>query len=79
MAQASPEQQAEFARTRELPAPWATSLTEGISTSFLAAVGMVLLALATAVLVVRVRSSDLDALSGTPGRAARSPEAAGLR
>lgn len=68
MAQASPQQQAEFARTRELPAPWGHEvLTEGISTSFLAAVGMVLLALATAVLVVRVRRSDLDALSGNAG------------
>lgn len=39
-------------------------LTQGISTAFVAAVAMVALALLTAVLVIRVRKSDLDALSG---------------
>ncbi|MFD7442725.1 MFS transporter [Streptomyces sp. NPDC059909] len=70
LAQATPEQQAEFAKTQELPAPWGHEvLTEGISTSFTAAVGMVLLALLTAVVVIRVRKSDLDALSGAAGAA----------
>lgn len=65
MAQATPEQKAEFARTHELPAPWGHDvLTHGISTAFTAAVAMVALALLTAVLVVRVRKSDLEALSG---------------
>ncbi|MGW8672350.1 hypothetical protein [Streptomyces niveus] len=39
-------------------------LTQGISTAFTAAVGMVVLALLTVTLVVRVRTSDLEALSG---------------
>ncbi|MFC5804715.1 MFS transporter [Streptomyces formicae] len=70
LAQSTPEQQAEFAATRELPAPWGHEvLTEGIATSFLAAVGMVLLALVTAVVVVRVRKSDLESLSGAAGAA----------
>ncbi|MGW7368204.1 MFS transporter [Streptomyces sp. NPDC054841] len=68
MARSTPEQQAEFAKTHELPAPWGHEvLTEGISTSFMAAVGMVLLALITAVTVIRVRKSDLEALSGNAG------------
>lgn len=65
MAQATPEQKAKFAETHELPAPWGHEvLTQGISTAFTAAVAMAALALLTAVLVVRVRRSDLDALSG---------------
>lgn len=65
MAQATPEQKAKFAETHELPAPWGHEvLTQGISTAFTAAVAMAALALLTAVLVIRVRRSDLDALSG---------------
>lgn len=65
MAQATPEQKAEFAKTHELPAPWGHDvLTHGISTAFTAAVAMVALALLTALLVIRVRKSDLEALSG---------------
>ncbi|MFE5713356.1 MFS transporter [Streptomyces sp. NPDC056501] len=65
LANATPEQQAEFAKTQELPAPWGHEvLTSGIASAFTAAVGMVLIALVTAVLVIRVRKSDLEALSG---------------
>ncbi|WNI22038.1 MFS transporter [Streptomyces sp. ITFR-16] len=65
LAQASPEQKAQFAKTKELPGVWGHAvLTQGISTAFLAAVGMSALALLTALLVIRVRKSDLDALSG---------------
>ncbi|WP_328886669.1 MFS transporter [Streptomyces sp. NBC_00316] len=65
MAQATPEQQAAFAKSHELPAPWGHEvLVQGISTAFTAAVAMAALALLTAVLVIRVRKSDLDALSG---------------
>ncbi|MFB6707493.1 MFS transporter [Streptomyces sp. NPDC056333] len=65
MAQATPEQKAKFAETHELPARWGHEvLTHGISTAFTAAVAMAALALLTAVLVIRVRRSDLDALSG---------------
>ncbi|THA35410.1 DHA2 family efflux MFS transporter permease subunit [Streptomyces sp. A1277] len=68
LAQASAEQKAQFAKTRELPGSWGHAvLAEGISTAFLAAVAMAGLALLTALLVIRVRKSDLDALSGKAG------------
>jgi EmrB/QacA subfamily drug resistance transporter len=68
MAEASAQQKAEFAKTHELPAPWGHEvLTQGISTGFMAAASMAVLALATAWLVIRVRKSDLEALSGTAG------------
>ncbi|GAQ63926.1 MFS transporter [Streptomyces scabiei] len=71
MAQASAEQKAEFARTQQLPAPWSHEvLAQGISTAFVPAVAMAVLALVTAVFVIRVRKSDLEALSGTAGPAA---------
>lgn len=65
MAEASPAEKAQFATAHELPGRWGHEvLTQGISTAFTAAVGMVVLALLTATLVVRVRKSDLEALSG---------------
>ncbi|MGP3923791.1 MULTISPECIES: MFS transporter [unclassified Streptomyces] len=68
MAQATPGQKAEFAKSHELPAPWGHHvLAEGISTAFVAGAGMVLLALVIAVVVVRVRKSDLEALGGVAG------------
>jgi hypothetical protein len=44
-------------------------LAQGISTAFVPAVAMAVLALATAALVIRVRKSDLEALAGTAGPA----------
>ncbi|MZG19535.1 MFS transporter, partial [Streptomyces sp. SID5914] len=68
LANASPEQKAEFARTHQLPAPWSHDvLAQGISAAFIPAAAMAVLALATAWLVIRVRKSDLEALSGTAG------------
>ncbi|MGW0752111.1 MFS transporter [Streptomyces sp. NPDC002587] len=65
MAQARPDQLAAFEETGQLPDPWGDLvLTQGISTAFGAAVAMAGLALATALLVIRVRRSDLDALNG---------------
>ncbi|PZT77111.1 MULTISPECIES: MFS transporter [unclassified Streptomyces] len=65
LAHATSEQQAQFAKTHELPGQWGHAvLTQGISTAFLAAVAMAALALLTAVVIIRVRKSDLDALSG---------------
>lgn len=40
-------------------------LAHGISSAFAPAAGMTVLALATAWFVIRVRKSDLEALSGT--------------
>jgi hypothetical protein len=70
MAQATPEQKAEFAKTHQLPAPWGHQvLAEGISTAFIPAAAMALLALIVATVVIRVRKSDLEALAGTAGAA----------
>ncbi|MFE2826744.1 MFS transporter [Streptomyces sp. NPDC059271] len=67
LADASPGQKAEFARTHQLPSPWSHDvLAQGISTAFVPAVAMGLLALIVATLVIRVRKSDLEALSGAP-------------
>lgn len=63
MANASPEQKSEFAQTQQLPAPWGNEvLAQGMSTAFIPAAAMAVLALAVAALVIRVRKSDLDAL-----------------
>ncbi|KUJ68611.1 MFS transporter [Streptomyces albus subsp. albus] len=62
---ATAKQQAEFAKTKEMPAPWGHRvLAEGISTSFIAAAGLAMLALAVGLVVIKVRKSDLEALSG---------------
>lgn len=64
------EQKAEFAKTHQLPAPWGHEvLAEGISSAFIPAAAMAVLALLTAALVIRVRKSDLEALAGTAGPA----------
>ncbi|MFB9507306.1 MFS transporter [Streptomyces aurantiacus] len=71
MANASAEQKAEFAKTQQLPAPWSHEvLAQGISTAFIPAVAMAVLALVVATVVIRVRKSDLEALAGTAGPAA---------
>jgi Na+/melibiose symporter-like transporter len=71
LADASPEQKAEFAKTHQLPAPWGHEvLAEGISGAFVPAAAMAVLALIVATLVIKVRKSDLDALAGTAGPAA---------
>ncbi|MFC9093693.1 MFS transporter [Streptomyces sp. NPDC057072] len=70
MANGTAEQKAEFARTHQLPAPWGHEvLAHGISTAFIPAVAMAVLALVTATVVIRVRKSDLEALAGTAGPA----------
>jgi len=61
----SPEQKAEFAKSHQLPGTWGHEvLAHGISMAFVAAAAMAVLALATAWFVIRVRKSDLEALSG---------------
>jgi EmrB/QacA subfamily drug resistance transporter len=71
MANGAPEQKAEFAKTHLLPAPWGHEvLAHGISTAFIPAAAMAVLALITATVVIRVRKSDLDALAGAAGPAA---------
>jgi hypothetical protein len=70
LADGTPEQKAEFARTHQLPAPWSHEvLAQGIATAFVPAAAMAVLALLTAWFVIRVRKSDLEALAGTAGPA----------
>lgn len=68
LADGSAEQKAQFAKTHQLPAPWGHDvLAHGISSAFVPASAMAVLALVTAWLVIRVRKSDLAALAGTAG------------
>ncbi|MEU4033668.1 MFS transporter [Streptomyces collinus] len=68
LAQGTPEQKAQFAKTHRLPAPWGHDvLAHGISVAFVPAAAMAVLAFLTAWLVIKVRKSDLDALAGTAG------------
>ncbi|MFC3574975.1 MFS transporter [Streptomyces yaanensis] len=70
LANGTAAQKAEFAKTHQLPAPWGHEvLAHGISTAFVPAAAMAVLALCTAALVIRVRKSDLEALAGTTGPA----------
>lgn len=70
LTKADPGQLAAFKATGRLPDPWGDIvLTKGISTAFLAAVAMAGLALVTALLVIRVRKSDLEALGGAVAKA----------
>src|SRR4051812_5632395 len=53
MANASPEQKAAFAKTHELPSPWSHEvLAHGISTAFIPAAAMALIALTVALVVI---------------------------
>lgn len=66
LTEASPAQQAQFAQTGQLPAPWAHEvLTAGISSAFLAGVALVAVAAIVALFVIRVRADDLERLRGT--------------
>ncbi|MFG2996487.1 MFS transporter [Streptomyces sp. NPDC048340] len=68
--QADPGQSAAFAETGRLPDPWGDIvLTHGISNAFVAGVVMAGVALVTALLVIRVRKSDLEALNGVAAKA----------
>jgi EmrB/QacA subfamily drug resistance transporter len=65
LSSASPEQQAQFGQTKQLPPPWAHEvLASGISHAFMAGVGLFAAALLVALLVIKVRKSDLDRLRG---------------
>ncbi|MFE8949696.1 MFS transporter [Streptomyces sp. NPDC003233] len=68
LAHGSPGQQAHFAKTHQLPAPWGHDvLAHGISTAFVPAAAMAGVAFLTSWLVIRVRKSDLDSLAGVAG------------
>ncbi|MBT2467045.1 MFS transporter [Streptomyces sp. ISL-66] len=62
---ATPEQKAEFARTKQLPKPWADQiLSSGVSTAFVVAAAFALVAALIALIVIQVRPSDLERLQG---------------
>ncbi|GAA1499592.1 MFS transporter [Streptomyces synnematoformans] len=68
MAEATPEQKAVLEKSGELPPPWGQEvLSEGMSQAFLAGTAMVVLAVIVAVVAIKVRKSDLEALSGMAG------------
>ncbi|MEU5538034.1 MFS transporter [Streptomyces sp. NPDC020362] len=68
LAGGSPEQKAQFAKTHQLPGPWGHEvLAHGISVAFVPAAAMAGLAFLTALLVIKVSKSDLDALAGAAG------------
>ncbi|MFG2970628.1 MFS transporter [Streptomyces sp. NPDC048288] len=71
LADGSPEQKAEFAKTHQLPAPWGHEvLAHGIATAFVPAAAMAGVGLLTALLVIKISKSDLEALAGTGGHGA---------
>jgi EmrB/QacA subfamily drug resistance transporter len=64
---ASPELQAQFQRTGQLPAPYAENvLAHGISTAFELAVVFAALALLVSMVVIRTRASEAEAAAGVP-------------
>ncbi|MFE2375127.1 MFS transporter [Streptomyces sp. NPDC059398] len=68
LAAGAPEQKAAFAKSHILPAPWGDAvLAHGIGTAFIAACALAALAAVTAIFVIQVRKSDLEALSGSAG------------
>ncbi|WSW80522.1 MFS transporter [Streptomyces sp. NBC_00996] len=71
LAEGTPEQKAQFAKSHQLPAPWSDSvLAHGIGTAFIAAAALAVLAALIALFAIQVRKSDLEALSGKAGAAA---------
>jgi EmrB/QacA subfamily drug resistance transporter len=65
MANATPAQQAQFAQTGNLPAPWGHEvLAAGVSNAFVAAAALFTAAFLIALFVIRVRKEDLDRLRG---------------
>ncbi|MEV6107190.1 MFS transporter [Streptomyces sp. NPDC051940] len=68
MAHASAQAKAVFDKTGQLPGKWGGEvLAAGIAQSFWLAVGMIGIAALTALFVIQVRKSDLEALSGNGG------------
>ncbi|MET7755088.1 MFS transporter [Streptomyces sp. NPDC005389] len=68
LAQASPLQKAEFARTGVLPPPWGDEvLTSGVSAGFVTAAVFAVVGLLISLFVIKVRQSDIDRLKGGVG------------
>ncbi|MFD4693944.1 MFS transporter [Streptomyces sp. NPDC058463] len=81
LAESTPAQQLEFRRTGELPAPWGNEvLASGVSSAFVVAAIMAVVAALIALFVIQVRASDLERLRGgamMPGGEVTGEEAPG--
>ncbi|SHM12366.1 drug resistance transporter, EmrB/QacA subfamily [Actinacidiphila paucisporea] len=65
MATGTPRQKADFAKSGNLPTKWADAvLTHGVTTAYLAGVVIIGVAFLISLFVIKVRKSDLAALSG---------------
>ncbi|MCX5229326.1 MFS transporter [Streptomyces sp. NPDC006553] len=68
LAQATPLEKAEFARTGVLPPPWGDQvLTSGVSAGFVTAAVFAVVGLLISLFVIKVRQSDIDRLKGGVG------------
>ncbi|MFF3841481.1 MFS transporter [Streptomyces sp. NPDC001930] len=68
LAQATPLEKAEFARTGVLPPPWGDEvLTSGVSAGFVTAAVFAVVGLLISLFVIKVRQSDIDRLKGGVG------------
>ncbi|NBE50764.1 MFS transporter [Streptomyces boluensis] len=65
LAEATPAQKLAFQRTGDLPAPWSDHvLTAGVSSAFVVAAILAVIAALIALLVIQTRASDLERLQG---------------
>ncbi|MFD0021374.1 MFS transporter [Streptomyces sp. NPDC058382] len=81
LAHATPAELAQFRRTGQLPGRWGDQvLASGVSTSFIVSVVFAVVAALIALIVVRVRASDIERLRGggmMPGAGAGAGESPG--
>ncbi|MEV6331111.1 MFS transporter [Streptomyces sp. NPDC051909] len=65
LAQAGPLEKAQFAKTQQLPKPWADQvLTSGVTSGFVVAAAFAILAAIISILAIKVRPSDMERLKG---------------
>jgi len=65
LSQAGPLEKARFAKTGQLPRPWSDLvLTSGVSAGFIVAAAFAILSAVIAVVVIKVRPSDMERLKG---------------
>ncbi|WP_406863663.1 MFS transporter [Streptomyces sp. HUAS MG47] len=68
LAQATPLEKAQFARTGQLPPPWGDEvLTAGVAAGFIIAAAFAVVAFIIAVTAIKVRPSDIERLKGGMG------------
>jgi hypothetical protein len=68
LSQAGPLEKAQFAKTGQLPPPYADEvLTSGVSSGFITAAAFAIVAFFIALFVIQVRASDIERLKGGMG------------